>query len=120
MRYRKSVAQKGSTRVSDSAQLAGNLLRLARLRRGLSQRQLAEIAGVPQSTVARIETHRQQPTLPLLARLLAAADLELRTRLEDYDPHDDVLDTQRATMTDTEQQRTHSAQDRFAATGRRQ
>ena len=119
MRYHRFVAQMGSTRANDSAQLAGNLLRIARLRRGISQRRLAELAGVPQSTVARIERHRQQPTLPLLTRLLAAADLELRTRLEDYDPHDDVLDARRATMTDTEQQRTTAAQDRFAVAGRR-
>lgn len=119
MRYHRIVARLGATRASDSAQLAGNLLRLARLRRGVSQRRLAEIAGVPQSTVARIETHRQQPTLPLLARLLAAADLELRTRLEDYDPHDDVLDAQRATRTATEQRRTSPTQDRFAASARR-
>jgi hypothetical protein len=33
-----------------------------------------------------------QPTLPLLYRLLAAADLEPRIRLEAYDDHDDVLD----------------------------
>jgi transcriptional regulator with XRE-family HTH domain len=120
MRYHKPMAQMGATKASDSAQLAGNLLRLARQRRGVSQRRLAELAGVPQSTVARIETHRQQPTLPLLGRLLAAADLELRTRLADYDPHDDVLDTRRATMTAAEQDRVSSAQDRFAATGRRQ
>jgi transcriptional regulator with XRE-family HTH domain len=120
MRYHRAVAQMGATKARDTAELAGNLLRLARQRQGVSQRRLAELAGVPQSTVARIGTHRQQPTLPLLARLLAAADLELRTRLEDYDLHDDVLDTQRTTMTDTEQQRTHAAQDRFAATGRRQ
>ena len=72
----------GTTRTRDSQHLAGNLLRLARKRSGLSQRQLAEAAGVPQSTVARIETYRQQPTLPLLGRLFAAAGLELRTRLE--------------------------------------
>jgi transcriptional regulator with XRE-family HTH domain len=110
----------GPTRAGDSQQLAGNLLRLARTRRGLSQRQLAEAAGVPQSTVARIETHRQQPTLPLLARLLAAADLELRTRLEDYDDHDDVLDARRATTSTADRRRTRQAQDRFAATGQAQ
>jgi transcriptional regulator with XRE-family HTH domain len=104
----------GSSRVEASRQLAGNLLRLARLRRGLSQRQLAELAGVPQSTVGRIETYRQQPTLPLLSRLLAAADLELRTRLEDYDPHDDVLDADRARMTPAQRRRLQRAQDRFA------
>jgi hypothetical protein len=34
-----------------------------------------------------------QPTLPLLYRLLAAADLEPRIRLDAYDDHDDVLDS---------------------------
>lgn len=107
----------GPTKAGDSQQLAGNLLRLARMRRGLSQRQLAEAAGVPQSTVARIETYRQQPTLPLLARLLAAADLELRTRLEDYDDHDDVLDARRAGMPAAQRRRIRTAQDRFAIAG---
>lgn len=105
----------GTTRVRDSQHLAGNLLRLARRRSGISQRQLAEAAGVPQSTVARIETYRQQPTLPLLARLFAAADLELRTRLEEYDDHDDVLDARRAKTTAAERAQVRAAQDRFAA-----
>lgn len=114
MRYRWLVASMGPTRRCDSEQLAGNLLKLARLRRGLSQRQLADLAGVPQSTVARIETFRQQPALPLLSRLLAAADLELRTRLEDYDDHDDVLDARRAAMTPARRRQVRRAQDRFA------
>ena len=109
------MAEMGSSRVQASQHLAGNLLRLARLRRGLTQRQLAELAGVPQSTVGRIETYRQQPTLPLLAKLLAAADLELRTRLEDYDPHDDTLDAERARLTAAQHRRLQRAQDRFAA-----
>jgi transcriptional regulator with XRE-family HTH domain len=110
----------GPTKTGDSQQLAGNLLRLARTRRGVTQRELAERAGVPQSTVARIETHRQQPTLPLLARLLAAADLELRTRLEDYDDHDDVLDARRAGTSEAQQQRVRQVQDNYAAAGRKQ
>jgi transcriptional regulator with XRE-family HTH domain len=112
------MATMGPTKAGDSQQLAGNLLRVARMRRGVSQRQLADAAGVPQSTVARIETHRQQPTLPLLARLLAAADLELRTRLENYDDHDDVLDARRAGTTTAQRRRVRSAQDRFATSGR--
>ena len=83
----------GPTRRRHSEQLAGNLLRLARAKRGWTQRQLAAAAGVPQSTIARIESGARQPALPMLARLLAAADLDLRTRLEPYDDHDDVLDT---------------------------
>jgi transcriptional regulator with XRE-family HTH domain len=108
----------GTTRAQDSLHLAGNLLRLARMRSGFSQRQLAEAAGVPQSTVARIETYRQQPTLPLLARLFAAAGLELRTRLEDYEDHDDVLDARRTRMTAAERAQVRAAQDRFAAAGK--
>lgn len=108
----------GTTKTADNQQLAGNLLRLARMRGGLTQRQLAEAAGVPQSTVARIETYRQQPTLPLLARLFAAAGLELRTRLEDYDDHDDVLDARRAKTTPAQRDQIRAAQDRFAAPGK--
>jgi transcriptional regulator with XRE-family HTH domain len=62
------------------------------MKAGLTQRQLAAAAGVAQSTVARIESGSVQPTLPMLYRLLAAADLEPRIRLETYDSHDDVLD----------------------------
>ncbi|MFT3873141.1 MAG: hypothetical protein QM714_10910 [Nocardioides sp.] len=47
---------------------------------------------MPHSTVARIESGVMQPTLPLLYRILAAADLEPRIRLEACDDHDDVLD----------------------------
>lgn len=107
----------GETRIRDSQQLAGNLLRLARRRRGLSQRMLAERAGVAQSTVARIEAHTQQPSLPLLAKVLAAADLELRTRIEDYDSHDDVLDMRRAGRSEAQNRRARRAQDRLVNTG---
>jgi transcriptional regulator with XRE-family HTH domain len=112
------MATMGTTRTRHSQHLAGNLLRLARMRSGLSQRQLAEAAGVPQSTVARIETYRQQPTLPLMARLFAAAGLELRTRLEDYDDHDDVLDAGWANMTAVQRAQVRTSQDRFAAAGK--
>lgn len=58
---------------------------MARSKRGVTQRQLAAAAQVPQSTVARIEAGSMQPTLPVLYRLLAAAGLEPRLRLETYD-----------------------------------
>lgn len=73
--------------------------------RGWSQRQLAEAAGVPVSTVARIESATRQPSLVTISRLLAAADLELRARLE---PYDDVLDARRTALT-PEQQAQHAA-----------
>lgn len=66
---------------------------MARAKRGWTQRQLADAAGVPQSTIGRIESGAMQPTLPLLDRIIVSTDLELRTRLEAYDDHDDVLDS---------------------------
>jgi transcriptional regulator with XRE-family HTH domain len=82
----------GPTTTASVEQLAGNLLRVARSRQGMTQRQLAAAVQMPQSTVARIEAGSMQPTLPVLYRLLAAAGLEPRVRLEPYDDHDDVLD----------------------------
>jgi transcriptional regulator with XRE-family HTH domain len=86
------MAVPGPTTSAAIEQVAANLLKLARLQAGVSQREMARAAGVAQSTVARIESGAMQPTLPLLYRLLAAVDLEPRIRLETYDDHDDVLD----------------------------
>ena len=52
---------------------ARRLLRHARQRAGVSQRGLAEAAGVPQSTVARIERGQLSPRVDTLDRLLRAA-----------------------------------------------
>jgi len=71
---------------------ASSLLRLARQRSGLSQRELAVTAQVPRSTIARIESGQMQPTVPMLQKILIAAGWEMRIRLEPYDSHDDVLD----------------------------
>jgi transcriptional regulator with XRE-family HTH domain len=53
------------------------LLREARHRAGMSQRALAERAGVPQSTVARIERRTIDPKTATLERLLRACDIEV-------------------------------------------
>jgi hypothetical protein len=52
--------------------------------------------------VERIEGGTRQPSLITLSRLLAAVDLEMRIRLEDYDDHDDVLEANYAAMTPQE------------------
>jgi len=52
---------------------AGRITRYARRRAGLSQRALARAAGVPQSTVARIETGQLAPRVDTLERVLRAA-----------------------------------------------
>ena len=53
------------------------MLRYARQLAGLTQRQLAELAGVPQATVGRIEGGLVTPRTDTLERLLRAAGLEL-------------------------------------------
>jgi transcriptional regulator with XRE-family HTH domain len=52
-------------------------LRAARRHRRLSQRELAEIAGVPRSTVDRIESGDSDPRVGTFAKLLAAIGVEL-------------------------------------------
>jgi len=58
------------------------LLREARTRAGLSQRQLAKRAGTAQSVVARIERGQTSPTWDTLERLLAAADCAVNPQVE--------------------------------------
>jgi transcriptional regulator with XRE-family HTH domain len=60
---------------------AGHLLRTARHRAALTQRELARRAGTSQSVVARIEQGQTDPSTANLARLLAAAGFELRVDL---------------------------------------
>lgn len=81
----------------------------------MSQRELADAAHVAQSTIARIESGTRQPSLPVLAKILAAVNLEMRITLTDCDTHDDVLDTENARLSAHERATRHNAQDRFAA-----
>ncbi|MGW7681998.1 helix-turn-helix domain-containing protein [Kribbella sp. NPDC054772] len=61
---------------------AGELLRRAREDAGLSRSALATRAGVPTSTVSRIETGFSDPTLTMLSRLIAAAGQHLTLTVE--------------------------------------
>jgi transcriptional regulator with XRE-family HTH domain len=95
------------TTVEATDRLAGDLLRLARAKSGLTQTELAERAGVAQSLISAYERGHRQPTLPTLRRLLAAAGLELRTRLE-------VPDDQSAAAAEWEAARPRRERDRWA------
>jgi transcriptional regulator with XRE-family HTH domain len=68
----------------------------------MSQRQLTGVAGVAQSTIARIESGARQPSLPVLARILATVDLEPRITLQPYNNHDDVVEPEDARLTDAQ------------------
>ena len=67
------------------------LLQLARIKAGLSQRQLAERAQVPVTMISAYERDLRQPTLATLLRLLRAAGFDLRMHLADYDRQDEIL-----------------------------
>lgn len=113
--YHSVVARMGATAAGQVERVAGNLLRIARARVGMSQRQLAQAAGVPQLTIARIESGARQPSLPLLTRILAAVDLEPRITLAPYDAHDDILDAANAELSDAEHAARLVTQDQFVA-----
>lgn len=57
------------------------LLREARTRAGLSQREIARLAGTAQSVVARIETGLANPGADTLERLLSAAGFRIGMEL---------------------------------------
>lgn len=77
---------------------AANLIRLARKQRGLSQRQLARLAATSQAAIAAYESGRRAPTLETLARIVRAAGLDLRIRLEALDDHDTWLERYEASL----------------------
>jgi len=82
----------------DGSQLAiimamsiAGIVREARRRAGLSQAGLAEKAGVPKSTVGRIESGARTPSVELVERLVRAAGLELAVSLSEPDPGTDSM-----------------------------
>ena len=80
------------------------LLQLARIKAGLTQRELAERAGVPVTMISAYERDQRQPTLATLLRLLRAGGFDLRLHLAAYDPHDDILSRLEADRSETERE----------------
>lgn len=68
------------------------VLREARRRSGLTQRDLAERAGTSQSAIARIERGQSSPTLATLERLLGSAGFEVALQLVPRPPVDPVIE----------------------------
>jgi transcriptional regulator with XRE-family HTH domain len=84
---------------------AAALLQLARLKAGMSQRELAELASVPTTMISAYERDKRQPSLPTLLRLLNAAGFELTMKLEPRDVHDEVLAHLESTRSKSERRR---------------
>ena len=62
-----------------------DLIRSARKRAGLTQRELAERAGTTQSSIARWESARAEPSFENVVRLLRLCGFVLDVHLEWYD-----------------------------------
>jgi transcriptional regulator with XRE-family HTH domain len=70
------------------AGMGNDLVREARKRAGLSQRELAERAGTTQSAIARLETGRSTPSFDTVLRLVRLCGLDLDVMLVERDDSD--------------------------------
>jgi transcriptional regulator with XRE-family HTH domain len=72
----------------DPGVLGADLVREARRRAGLTQRELAERAGTTQSAMARLESGRTKPSFDLVVRLIRLCGFRLDVALDPYDDSD--------------------------------
>ncbi|WP_182908215.1 helix-turn-helix domain-containing protein [Microbispora sp. H13382] len=78
------MSEPGAVAAHEAARLAyelGKTIRAMRETRGWSQSDLARVAGMTQSAVARFEAGGTVPTLPVIERLASALDAEVEVRL---------------------------------------
>lgn len=66
------------TQMVRSAKQLGTLIQNERIRRNLSQQQLADLAGTGQKTISHVENGKEGTKLETIFGLLAALDLEIR------------------------------------------
>ena len=71
-----------------SGMLGADLVREARRRAGLTQRELAERVGTTQSAIARLESARTSPSFELVVRLIRACGYRLDVSIDPYDDSD--------------------------------
>lgn len=70
------------------AGMGSDLIREARRRAGLTQRELAERAGTTQSAIARLESGRTSPSFDTVRRMLRLCGFNLLVALDPYDDSD--------------------------------
>lgn len=70
--------------------IGGELVREARKRAGMTQAQLAELAGTTQSAIARLESGRRSPSVEQVERLMRLCGFQLIVELAPYDDSDIV------------------------------
>ena len=79
------MGERGADVAYQAARVAyelGSAVRTMREQRGFSQSQLARMAGMTQSAVARFEAGGSIPTLPVLDRLAGALEADLTVQLD--------------------------------------
>jgi transcriptional regulator with XRE-family HTH domain len=84
------------------AGMGNDLVREARKRAELSQRELAERAGTTQSAIARIETGRSTPSFDTVLRMVRLCDLDLDVMLVERDDSDWAQASRLLTLTPEE------------------
>lgn len=97
----------------------GGLIRDARVRAGLSQRELARRARTSQATIAAYESGRVTPSLKTFSRILRAAGFDLRMRITPHDRHDEWLDNYEGELSAQDKAAFHEAQRSMIERGRK-
>jgi transcriptional regulator with XRE-family HTH domain len=97
-----------------------SIVREARRRAGLTQAALAEKAGVPKSTVGRIESGARTPSVELVERLVRATGLEITVSLSEPDPGTDSMFERTLRRTPAQRLADATRVARFVLRGRRE
>ena len=87
--------------------LGNDLVREARKRAGLTQKELAERVGTTQSAIARLETGRTAPSFESVVHLVRACGLDLDVMLVERDLDDWRQATRLRDLTADERARRH-------------
>ncbi len=96
------------------------IVREARRRSALTQAELAHRAGVPKSTVGRIESGARIPSTEMVERLVRAAGLELSLSLAEPDPGTDTMFEQTLRRSPAQRLADATRVARFVLRGRRE
>lgn len=97
---------------------AGHLIREARRRAGLSQRELAERLGTTQSAIARMERGRTEPSYERVAEAVRSCGMDLVPQLLPADDANWSVASSNLTVGPDARVRRHQAALLFAIAGR--
>jgi transcriptional regulator with XRE-family HTH domain len=96
----------------------GQIVREARRRANLTQRELAHRVGTTQSAIARIERGATEPSYDRVRRLVGACGFDLVPRIAPMDDSDWSVASTNLRRTPEERVRQHQAWVRFVREGR--